>query len=429
MMRPSRWFHKCLAAMSFLIGGLFLAPVYSEAGTPSITVNGVTIQVGGSSCNAAEAKTYTRCHPLLLASGGTRAGGVLVTHAPNATAKLLVADKGGGNLDLFTLSGVSFAPTASTGQSVTTTVVYRVKLDTVANSTPYSWSMRIGGFFQAGDGTTVNDSITISSSGQFGSTSTVTTLPPSKSFTVGNTTGSSFSLKQDPVYPSSACSSICVPTIIQTLTFRVTGPDKLVLTNSFDGAGGSCNLSAPDPGGPPLGTPAIPCKKLEQHQTNFLNKQEQLDQKTFRELGLTPAVPCTGSDCPPPPPSCGSDDGVCHEVTISKSITCYETCSPTTFEFTLTPEYYTPGDPVRHSIRMNGGSPTEGGEGPEPYGETQSITVWAIPGSYSITEDSPSGWELTFAGCNEGYSTSFSTDSEDPVSCHFNNDFPYFSED
>src|SRR5438094_173400 len=121
-----------------VLGGL-MAPLPSEAVVPATT--SVTLQVDGgtpisilsptntsSTCTTAEGTGtgglgYTACYAIrtdgLAVATGTNGRQFKVLNAPNATARLRVADKVGQ--DKFSLIGVQFVPVATNWGNVGTT--------------------------------------------------------------------------------------------------------------------------------------------------------------------------------------------------------------------------------------------------------------------------------------------------------------------
>jgi len=379
---------------SLLIGGLIAAPVDSEAA--SITIQsgtGSPVVYGGSfpipvsstsSCSSTETTAgYTRCFAL---TPGTYAG-VAVAGAP--TAKVLIADTtgAGAKLDLITLSGVKFTP----GVNKTVKVILTHTLNTAPNPAgTYSYALRLGGYFQAGDGANLNNFVKLSGVGNFGGTQTAVSIGNPVSATIGTPDGTakSFSLQQTPTYPSSSCNtgSGCSPTITETVTFVVIGPDAVVFTNSADGAGSSCNLN---PQGPPGGHPARPCRgnqnSVENEISAFFAQQDNADTLAFTAAGATPFTPCI-INCTPDP-----DLTVPGTITINKSI-CDYYCSEQnqeTFNFII-------NGPTSTTATVTTDSTGNG-----------SFTVGGLsPGSYTVSEIARVDWRLTTDSNTCGQGTS-----------------------
>jgi hypothetical protein len=383
---------------SLLIGGLIVAPVHSEAasitiqsgtGSPVVYGGSVSIPVATtSSCSSEETTAgYTRCFAL---TPGTYAG-VTVANAPSATAKVLVADTtgAGGKLDLLTLSGVKFTP----GVNKTVKVNLTHTLNTAPNPAgTYSYALRLGGYFSAGDGSNLNNFVKLSGVGNFGGTQTAVAIGNPVSATVGSpaTATTSFSLQQSPTYPSSSCNtgSGCSPTMVHTVTFTVIGSDSVVFTKSADGAGSACNLN---PQGPPGGNPARPChgnqNSIENGISAFFAQQDNADTLAFTAAGATPFVPCT-VDCTPDP-----DLTVPGTITINKDIcNSYYSCSelaPETFNFIIT-------GPTSATAMVQTGS----------NGVGQVTVGGLIPGMYTVSELARVDWSLTTSSnaCGQGAS-------------------------
>ena len=397
---------------SLLIGGLLVAPVYSEASGTLIQIQSGPNSVGGApvqygalatipfTTSSCPSTSYTRCFALTL---GTYAG-VTVANAPGATAKLLIGDKtgAGGSLDVFTLSGVKFTPTSA---NRTVKVIYKHKFDDAPNAGggAYSYGMQTGGFLQASDGSNVNDFLKLSGSANLGSS---TAFPPDLTVSVGGapTTTTTFSRQNQPTYAASSCSTPCTPTITHTLTFVVIGTDSVNLTNSLDGGGTDCNLN---PQGPPGGNPARPChggngnNSVENQINAFLTAQANADAQTAPPDGV-PFVPCVEY--------CTQDPDIINPgtITINKNICSYGYCAelpPQTFTFIIT-------GPTSTTVTVE-----TGGDG------TVSYNVGGLsPGTYDIVEIAKLHWELHESSCGYGGSTlGVQVDSAATVSCHFEN--------
>lgn len=398
---------------SLLIGGLIVAPVHSEAASMTIqSGSGTPVVYGGSapipvattsSCSTAETNAgYRSCHAI---SPGTYAG-VVVADAP--TAKVLIADTtgAGGKLDLITLSGIKFTP--GTNKTVKVNVSHTLNVAPNPAGT-YSYALRLGGRFEAGDGTNLNNFVKLSGVGNFGGTQTNVAIGNPVSATVGTpaTSVSSFSLQQTPTYPSSSCNtgSGCSPTLTHTVTFVVIGSDSVVFTNSADGAGSACNLT---PQGPPGGNPARPChgnqNSIENEISKFFAQQEAAEVPGNMAAGATAFVPCT-IDCTPDP-----DLTVPGTITINKDI-CDSDSSCTglaqeTFTFIIT------GPTSTTAIVETGGN----GIGYVAVGGLS-------PGTYTVSEIARVDWSLTTSSNACGQGANVEVPENGNVPCNFVNRF------
>lgn len=286
-----------------VLGGL-MAPLSSEALPPTVTLkvdNGTPVSIlsttnTSSTCTATEVTLgYTHCYAIntaLTVVGVPPQGTTLpvrsyiVRNAPGATARLRVGDNAGS--DKFSLIGVIFVPAESTWGSTTanTSETHVLTLGmsntfdsatNVNNKGTYVWALRAGGEFRAGPaGTgaaacgavacnTIGNSVTFPGIGTFSTTLTNRNiLSPSGSnsqplsFTVAGPTTpivsfnglTNTSLGQvNPTYPTFICdqnggtldnSDVCKPSITQTMTVTLKGPDSFVLVNGDDSYGANC---------------------------------------------------------------------------------------------------------------------------------------------------------------------------------------------
>jgi hypothetical protein len=254
-----------------------------------------------STCTATELTLgYTQCYAIntgLTVAGAGAVGGVqrsyFVRNAPGATARLRVADNLGQ--DKLSLIGVQFIPTlanwgtntANTNEQHVLTITLSKPFDApsnTGNAGTYVWAIRAGGEFRAGPANalttactgvsasrlcdTVGNSVTYPGTGTFspeGSKSILSTVAGSTintrplSLTVAGPTTAIVSFdglknatlgQENPTYPFFTCDqnggsltdtgSACTPTITQTMTVTLKGPDTFVLVNGQDAFGANC---------------------------------------------------------------------------------------------------------------------------------------------------------------------------------------------
>ncbi len=305
---------------SVLIVGVLIAPVPSEA-VPSLKITtfadgDITIPFTSltGTCSLSDRNAgYTACYPIATNTYGTLDQWSIQSVSSTNPARLLIADTtGAGNsLDLFTLTGVKFQPVFSGFEQLT--VTFQNTFDTAPNPAGnYLFAMRTGGYFVAGntngDNTDIGNEVNLSGTGEFG-------FGPQflGSLDTGSIGGPSsiavfFSFSQPQQYQSNNCdngSSLCTPTITQTLVFNVWNRDTLFLTNSADGAGGNCDVRPPTnvPPGPPTGLPpgpSSPCKAKSGKINSFFNQADSADSQAAREAGAVPFTPCETYTCGPP---------------------------------------------------------------------------------------------------------------------------------
>ena len=399
-----------------LIVGILMAPITSDASNQGITIsvnggNPVPITLATtSSCSDSDSKIgYTACYAI---TAGSYAGVTILNYSSTNTARLLIADNNGsGNsMDLLTLTGLKIVPPANAQIKI----VYRNTYDAAPNPTgTYSWGNRIAGQFNPVDGSTLSDFVKLSTVANFGGTNTSVSLSPDLSFQVGASTSplsvpAAFDVSQVPTYPNASCDTggSCSPTITSTISFTPVGADQLLLSNSADGGGGDCNLNAPNPGGPPSGTPAHPCMARTKKIQNFFDKQSRADGQAAAQNGATAGVACAPEDeCPCLDPDTCASSTISIGKLIDIGCTSEFTCLPATFNFHIT-------GPTNTTASVT--------TGPLGIGST---SVPVNPGTYTVTEDAgPPGYTLAVSSPNcGGGSTTVTVAPNATVSCNFTN--------
>jgi hypothetical protein len=471
-----------------VLGGL-LAPLPSEA-VPTVTVqfDGVVVSPSiliTSTCTSTEVTLgYTACYG--IRTGTTQYAGSLtrkfmIQNAPGATARLRVADKLGQ--DKFSLIGVQFVPvltnwgsaTANTNEQHVLTITMANTFDSavnIANSGTYVYAMRAGGEFRAGPSpttaptacagltptgscNTIGDSVTYPGKGTFSPTlQNVDILRPAGStsntqplkFTVAGPTVPIVSFdgltnttlgQVNPTYPSFICDQdgssggvVCKPTITQTMTVTLKGPDSFVLVNGQDTFAANCATQLSDKQEQQIAFLTKLVKFLNWLEgqrpsprlSAFIDKIEAFlatitsnpdpdcpgatlvnldiaiaaanDQVAFMADGAVPADPA---------PATGT-------ITINKHINeaCggleQPPCAPHTFSFSIS------------GISNDyGASVTTDGTG------NGSTEVPVNADTYSMGENPTPGWSLSSSDCDDGSTTGVEVSSGGNVTCTFNN--------
>ncbi|NWF73869.1 MAG: hypothetical protein HXY51_12620, partial [Nitrospirae bacterium] len=306
MRYPRKFAQRIGLVSTLLIGGVFgglMTPLPSEALPPTVTLkvdNGSPVSIlsttnTSSACTATERTLgYTHCYAINTALTVAGAGTAVirsynVRNAPGATARLRVADNAGS--DKFSLIGVQFIPAVtnwgSTAANANETHVLTIAMSNLFNSAAnvnnrgtYVWALRAGGEFRAGPTTAgacagftttgvcnnIGNSVTFPGTGTFSPALMNTNiLRPSGansqplSFTVAGPTTAIVSFngltnttlgQVNPTYPSFVCDSdgdssgtACTPTITQTMTVTLKGPDSFVLVNGGDAFGANCDAT------------------------------------------------------------------------------------------------------------------------------------------------------------------------------------------
>lgn len=291
-----------------MLGG-FLAPPPSEAGTPTLRLKVdsgavTTIPLTAVSCTSSESTSFTQCYTIgtttVTGAGLTTNRSYRVQSVAGAQARLRVGDKSGQ--DIFSIIGVQFIPTVSNWGSAAAnatekhvlTLTMSMAFDNATvnvnngNGALYAWGVRAGGEIRPGPTTAgacsgstttglcdaVGDKIDFPGTGTFSptlqnkailnTTGSVNIRPLSLSIAgpKGSTKPVFFDGKSEktlgqisPTYPKFACdvdgantgTNSCRPTITQTMTVTLLGPDSLVLTGGADGMGANCaEMPSPD---------------------------------------------------------------------------------------------------------------------------------------------------------------------------------------
>ena len=459
-----------------------------------------------SSCSSAEASLgYTACYGIntnltvagLNAPGGTNRS-YNVRNAPGATARLRVADTNGQNK--LSLIGVQFIPAPLAGQTVanwgsatanhseTHTLLIRLTqtFDSAANvdnKGTHVFAMRAGGEFRAGPTTanacagqpgtvggacnTIGDRVTFPGTGTFSPTLVNRNiLRPSGansqtlSFTVAGPTAGVVSFngltnttmgQVNPTYPSFVCDlnggaletgNVCKPSITETMTVTLKGPDSFVLVNGGDNFEADCaaQLSNKQERQIAFLTRLVQfLQVIEQRRSNprlsaFIDKIEAFlatinsnpnnegydvpcpgatlvnldiataaaaDQVAFMADGAVPAEPA---------PQTGT-------ITINKNLVCTDAevgtipCTgqpPVQFTFSIIPIIEPENPPIVANVTTDGAG--------------QGTTDVPVPeGIYDVVESPKPGWNLTQASCGGSNTNGVPVLVGGTVVCNFTN--------
>lgn len=409
-----------------VLGGL-MSPLPSEA-APTLTLqvdSGDPVNILGSS--AACPTGFTSCYAVGgTATGGTPSRSYTVSAATGLLPRLNLTDI--ATTDQAKLTGVRIAPVV-TSFPATETHVLKIVMRNIFSTAPnpsgyYVFAMRTGGYFQAG-GTPLNtqyDYVEFSGTGTFCAVATcnpmlvdvpLLNVSPSTvnrtplSLQVGNAvTATSFTLNQVTTYPTFNCTNEnnqCTPDITLTYTVTLRGSDILVLSDSNDSIGVSCNLIPP---GPPLSTPAIPCHKggKKNSPSADIGKQftlaDVVDNMAAAAAGAVPGTPCT-VNCPGVT-DLGSPMGT---ITINKQLNCPSGCpSPVDFYFDISGA--APLDNKTVQLHLDEGS------------GSLVVPVHA-GGPYSVVEQAPpTNWTKLPGTC-----ANITVPTEGDASCSFTNEY------
>jgi hypothetical protein len=411
-----------------ILGGL-MAPLPSEA-APTLTLqvdSGTPVSIlgpGGQACPTG----FTSCYAVGgMATGGTPSQSYTVSAAPGLLPRLNLTDI--ATTDQAKLTGIKIAPGGSF--PATETHVLKIVMSNTFSAGPnpagyYVFAMRTGGYFQAGGSPldTQYDYVEFAGTGTFCAISTcnpmlvnvpLLNVSPSTvnrtplSLQVGNSgnTATSFTLNQVTTYPTFNCKNAnnqCTPDITLTYTVTLKGSDSLVLSDSNDSIGVSCNLIPP---GPPLSTPAIPCHKGGKAQSPSTDIGTQfaqdnvVDNSAAAAVGAVPGTPCT-VNCPGVT-DIGNPMGT---ITINKQVQCpLGGCPPATFFFDISGA--APLDNKTVSLTVS--------EGTSGSLDTRVHSG----GPYSVVEQAPpTNWTMVTGTC-----TNVALPTDGSASCSFTNQY------
>ena len=443
-----------------------------------------------SACTATEVTLgYTHCYAIntALTVVGAPPTGVPqrsynVRNAPGATARLRVGDNAGS--DKFSLIGVQFIPTPLTGQTVAnwgsaaantneTHVLTIVMSNTfnsarnVNNKGTYVWALRAGGEFRAGPpgtgaticGTaacnTIGNSVTFPGTGTFSPTLTNKNILTASgansqplSFTVAGPTSAIVSFngltnttlgQVNPTYPTFVCdqnggdlltNDVCTPSIKQTMTVTLKGPDSFVLVNGGDSFAANCETTLTAKQQKQIKFLTIALAFLESWESRHHNAT--LEAFIAKIRAFLDTVNSPSND----PPNCSggvqsvnldiataaaadqvafaADGAVPAEPALAGTITivkhlndsCAPNCVNHTFNFSITNQ--STEAETTHSVETDSMG-------------TGTTTVTVLDGTYNVVESPQSGWNMTASSCNGGNTNGVTVSAGDTITCDFTN--------
>jgi len=393
-----------------------------------------------------------------------------------------VADKVGQ--DKFSLIGVQFIPAvpdwgsaaANANETHVLTITMSQTFDSAVNlnnTGTYVWALRAGGEFRAGPTTagactgftttgacnTIQNSVTFPGTGTFNPAigskailspagSAANTQP--LSFTVAGPTAAIVSFngltnttlgQVNPTYPSFICDNngttaggACTPTITETMTVTLKGPDSFVLVNGGDNFAANCTaeLSAQQQKQIAFLTNLVRfLNVLEQRRPDprlraFIDKLEAFlatvnrnqdpncPSATLVDLDIAVAAAADqvafmadGAVVAEPAPQTGT-------ITITKNLVC------TDIELGTIP--CTGRSPVQFTFSINTGDNPPIVANVTTDGTGHGATVVPVPdGIYNVVESPKSGWNLTQASCGGGNTNGVTVSAGGNVTCNFTN--------
>jgi hypothetical protein len=414
-MRHLRWVGLVFSLLIVGVLGGLMAPLPSEADNPILTIDGVNVSLT-TACASVDSG-YTSCYSINTASPYSHwtVGNVSDTNK----ARFLINDVStAGSVDAMKLTGITFTPvTPDTTTAVQTSVVMTFTYNAGGGNPKgdYQWAMSMGGYFDPPSGENVVDNqLKLTGTGVFpipggtsetlslGTTLNTGVLTTSKT----NNVNSSVTRSNAAATVKAACDTtgggLCAPTITHTFLIAIKGSDKLYLTDSVPGFGGTCRETGPVPSGldttvpngdPDPTNPTPPCPAFKS-KVNLLTQQEiRAAMKAAKGAGAVVSESCVGL--------CGNGT-----ITINKEF--YEGDGPDgTFGFAGSGEDI----PASFDLTTVDGTQSVTFGGPAPnglstglFGGTRTITEVVFP-----TFDNGDYWFLTTVGCthDEGTDTAW----------------------
>lgn len=295
MLRTTRWFDTSTVTIAFLICSLFLAPRFSEAGNPTLYIDGIVVGLtqGGPGCGNdigfvnGSNSVLNSCYSINgtnVTTDSTRSATIRIGNwyvgdlSSTNTARVLINDTSTGRDDM-KLTGVTFtradvsstttntasstSPCASCKQGQLVLVnVFNNAPNGTGTGTDYTWAMSAGGNYDPpSTENVINDRFKLTGTGCFATS--CSTSPTSTSFTTSlgtpldtGTFVTSTSLNITAGISKSNSSTTvkagcntgngkCAPTLRYEYVITTLGTDALKLTDSVDGCGGQCDPSGP----------------------------------------------------------------------------------------------------------------------------------------------------------------------------------------
>ena len=418
----------------------------------------------------------------------------LVRNAPGATARLRVADNPGQ--DKLSLIGVQFVPAPGTGQTVAnwgnvsptfantneTHVLTITQSNTFDNSVgvqgDYVWAIRAGGEFRAGPTATgacagngtalgncnpIGNSVTYPGTGTFNPTQGSTNILSTAAGSTVNTRTLSLTVagpavpivsfdgltnptlgQVNPAYPTFLCDDngttaggTCKPTITQTMTVTLKGPDSFVLVNGQDAFGANCTATLT----------ATQQKQITflTKLVNFLKWWESLHHSTRLEAFIalieqylaTVNSNATGAGydhivggCPGAKlvnldvATAATADQIAFAASGAVSVEPAPQGTITINKSVCTVEFCTELTPVQFafSIRKTSDNSLVTETNVTTNGAGHGSAVVSVPdGIYNVVESPQLGWNLTQASCGGGNTNGVTISAGGTVTCSFRN--------
>lgn len=443
-MKYLRWIGFMPSLLIVEAFGELMAPLPSHALT--VTINGSPVSTSSRSCDAG----FTLClsiNPGTVAGGTWRVGNVSASN----TARVMIADTSAANsLDRIKLTGITFEPVVAQGTKNATVVVTHTFNAGGGNPAGnYAWGYGMAGQFDPPPTENiVDDRLRQTANGNFAGVSvtmgsgldTGLLKIPSTNNLNGSVTKPSVSSVVRP--NCNTGSNRCAPTVTQTFTITVVGGDKLVLTDSVIGCGGTCRqVDEVIPISPLLYRLML---KLDPNAPNDINKlsawlakmgqkyakneeQKKLLDYLIRELDkwLAKTVPGT---CPEILEEINAviEEDMQAELVAAQAAGAVPAEPGGTITITKNTDRATSDD---FTFAISGESPST--ETIAMDGQTsQSIVVTVEPGTYNITENPRDGWSLNGSPlCEDGPTEGVRVEPGSNVDCTFNNKKSFNSDD
>lgn len=232
-----------------VLGGL-MAPLSSEAGNPTLTIDGVPVALVSIPCGTDTA--YNSCWkiPAGTYNGGSSGGWTVGDVSSSNQARVLIGDKSTvGSVDSMKMTGVKFKPIVAAGAPGRTVHAIVQNVYNVGGgnlSGDYQWSMAQGGQFDPpSTENIVGNRLKLTGTGTASGVSFALGVLDTGTFTsstIPNVIGYVTKSKPASVVKANCNtgSNKCAPTIKYDYEITVVGADELFLTDSVAGDGGPC---------------------------------------------------------------------------------------------------------------------------------------------------------------------------------------------
>ncbi|MBH0179650.1 MAG: hypothetical protein HP491_17760 [Nitrospira sp.] len=427
---------------SLLFVGIFgqlMAPLQSDALTVTIDDRPVQITTTAAACTSG----YNLC---AFIPPGTYGAWTVRDVSSTNKARIMIGDNSAaGSLDLLKLTGITFTPVVTEGTKTTRVVVTHTYSAGGGNPAgDYAWGYGMAGYLDPPPNENIaGDQLQQTGQGNFAGKIAALGLgldtgrfaTPTTNNLHGRVTKSRAAAVVMPACNTG--SARCAPAITQTFTLTVTGADMLVLSDSVVAAGGTCRpVEQVIPIPPHLYSVML---KLDPQAPNDINqlskwlakmgekylknaKQKALLAWLIKELDkwLAATVPGTCPEIFEEINQVVGDDAedALNAVTLAGP---FAPAEPGGGTITITKQTsQATNDRFTFTISGPSASTQTIAMGNQ---NSEEVVVSVQPGTYSISENSRTGWELTSFSCAGGSTTGFAVELGANVDCTFTNTY------